>query len=108
MKLDWRKTFLIGLGFFGISVVWELYNNFVPLFLQAGRPDFETTGTYLASQTGSALAPFLTATVVDLLGGSYRNIFVTAPIFFVVAIVAMSFVTRGEAHRPEAALAATD
>ncbi len=43
MKLDWRKTFLIGFGFFGISVIWQLYNAFVPIFLQAGRPGFETS-----------------------------------------------------------------
>lgn len=43
MKLDWRKTFLIGFGFFGISVIWQLYNAFVPIFLQAGRPGFESS-----------------------------------------------------------------
>lgn len=43
MKLDWKKTFLIGLGFFGISVIWQLYNSFVPLFLQLGNPAFEST-----------------------------------------------------------------
>ena len=41
MKLDWRKTFLIGLGFLGISVIWQVYNLFVPIFLQAGDPTFD-------------------------------------------------------------------
>ncbi|MBN1963215.1 MAG: MFS transporter [Anaerolineae bacterium] len=41
MQLDWRKTFLIGLGFLGISVMWGLYNLFVPIFLQAGDPAFD-------------------------------------------------------------------
>lgn len=41
MKLDWRKTFLIGLGFLGISVIWQIYNLFVPIFLQAGDPAFD-------------------------------------------------------------------
>lgn len=41
MKLDWKKTFFIGFGFFGISVIWQIYNAFVPIFLQAGRPGFE-------------------------------------------------------------------
>jgi MFS family permease len=44
MKLDWRKTFLIGLGFFGISLIWQVYNLFMPLFLQAGNPAFDTGG----------------------------------------------------------------
>ena len=42
MKLDWKKTFLIGFGFFGISVIWQLYNAFVPIFLQSGRPGFDS------------------------------------------------------------------
>ena len=41
MKLDWRKTFLIGFGFLGISVMWQIYNLFVPLFLQSGDPAFD-------------------------------------------------------------------
>lgn len=34
MKLDYKKTFILGLGFFAISLVWPLYNYFVPLFLR--------------------------------------------------------------------------
>lgn len=41
MKLDWGKTFLIGFGFLGISLIWQIYNLFVPLFLQAGNPAFD-------------------------------------------------------------------
>ncbi len=41
MKLDYKKTFLIGFGFFGISILWTIYNSFVPLFLQCGNPLFE-------------------------------------------------------------------
>lgn len=44
MKLDWKKTFLIGLGYLGISVMWQIYNLFVPLFLQAGDPAFDAQG----------------------------------------------------------------
>ncbi len=33
MKLNYRKTFLLGFGFFGVSVIWGVYNAFVPLFL---------------------------------------------------------------------------
>ncbi|MFZ5354453.1 MAG: MFS transporter [Bacillota bacterium] len=32
-KLSYSKTFLLGFGFFCISLVWPLYNNFVPIFL---------------------------------------------------------------------------
>jgi Na+/melibiose symporter-like transporter len=62
MKLDWRKTFLVGLGFFGISVVWPIYNSFVPIFLQAGRPDFETTKNVL----GFGLSETATGVIMGL------------------------------------------
>jgi MFS family permease len=34
MKLDIKKTFLLGLGFFSVSLVWPLYNIYVPIFLR--------------------------------------------------------------------------
>ena len=34
MKLDVKKTFLLGLGFFSVSLVWPLYNVYVPIFLR--------------------------------------------------------------------------
>lgn len=33
MKLDYGKTFLLGFGFFGISLLWSIYNSYVPVFL---------------------------------------------------------------------------
>lgn len=33
-KLDYRKTFLIGFGFFASSLAWSLYNTFVPILLK--------------------------------------------------------------------------
>ncbi len=33
IKLNYGKTFLLGFGFFGVSVIWGVYNAFVPLFL---------------------------------------------------------------------------
>jgi MFS family permease len=33
MKLNYGKTFLLGFGFFGVSVIWGTYNAFVPIFL---------------------------------------------------------------------------
>ena len=33
MKFNPAKTFLLGLGFFGVSVIWSVYNAFVPIFL---------------------------------------------------------------------------
>ncbi len=33
MRFSYGKTFLLGFGFFGVSVIWGVYNSFVPLFL---------------------------------------------------------------------------
>ena len=32
-KLDYKKVFLLGIGFFAISVTWSIYNAFVPKIL---------------------------------------------------------------------------
>lgn len=62
MKLDWKKTFLIGLGFFGVSVMWPIYNSFVPLFLQAGRPGFVSSQNVL----GFGLSEPVTGVIMGL------------------------------------------
>ena len=32
MRLDYRKTLTLGLGFFTISMVWQIYNAYMPVF----------------------------------------------------------------------------
>ncbi len=32
-RFPYGKTFVLGFGFFGISIIWPLFNNFVPIFL---------------------------------------------------------------------------
>lgn len=34
MKLNVKNTFILGLGFFAVSLVWPLYNIYVPIFLR--------------------------------------------------------------------------
>jgi Na+/melibiose symporter-like transporter len=34
MKFSIGRTFLLGLGFFGVSVIWSVYNAYVPVFLE--------------------------------------------------------------------------
>ncbi len=34
MRFNYGKIFLLGFGFFGVSVIWATYNAFVPVFLQ--------------------------------------------------------------------------
>ena len=33
-RFPWAKTFVLGFGFFGISIVWPLFNSFIPPMLQ--------------------------------------------------------------------------
>ncbi len=42
-KLNYGKTFLIGTGFFASSLLWSLYNSFIPLILK----DFITSTTLI-------------------------------------------------------------
>ena len=32
LRLNWKNTFIIGLGFFGVGLVWPLYNAYMPIF----------------------------------------------------------------------------
>ena len=34
MKLDYGKTAILGFGFFGVSLLWSIYNSYVPVFLE--------------------------------------------------------------------------
>ena len=64
LKLNWKFTFLIGLGFFGIELLWRVYNNFVPLFLQSGNATFDASQT--APMMGFGLNAFSTGIIMGL------------------------------------------
>ena len=32
--MNWRRTFILGFGFFGISIIWPLFNSLIPPMLQ--------------------------------------------------------------------------
>ena len=58
-SFDYKKTFIVGFGFLGISIIWPIFNQYIPIFLQAGHPDFETTQTIRGFGLGPALALFI-------------------------------------------------
>ena len=62
-RFPWGKTFLLGFGFLGISIIWPIFNQFIPLFLQAGNPEFErqllAEGRAIPDIVGFGLAPSL-------------------------------------------------
>lgn len=61
MKFNYGKTFLLGFGFLGISVIWPIFNQYIPIFLQAGNPEFEqqliAEGRTVPNIIGFGLAP---------------------------------------------------
>jgi Na+/melibiose symporter-like transporter len=62
-RFPWGKTFLLGFGFLGISIIWPIFNQFIPIFLQAGNPEFErqllAEGREVPDIVGFGLAPSL-------------------------------------------------
>ncbi len=62
-RFAYGKTFLLGFGFLGISIIWPIFNQYIPLFLQAGNPEFErqllAEGRAIPEIVGFGLAPSL-------------------------------------------------
>jgi MFS family permease len=62
-RFTYSKTFIVGFGFLGISIIWPIFNQFVPIFLQAGNPQFEAQllaeGRAIPDVAGFGLAPAL-------------------------------------------------
>lgn len=62
-RFPYGKTFIVALGFLGISIVWPIFNSFIPIFLQAGNPDFEAqlleAGREIPQVVGFGLSPAL-------------------------------------------------
>ncbi len=63
MKFDWKRTFIVGFGFLGISIIWPIFNNFIPIFLQAGNAEYNQqlldAGKEIPKVIGFGLAPGL-------------------------------------------------
>jgi len=62
MNFNYWRVLLLGFGFMGVSVLWGIYNAYVPLFLQAGRSDFSTA----AGVTGFGLSAGFTGFIMTL------------------------------------------
>ncbi len=62
MKFSYWRILLLGFGFMGVSVLWGIYNAYIPVFLQAGRPDFSTA----AGVSGYGLSAGMTGFIMTL------------------------------------------
>jgi maltose/moltooligosaccharide transporter len=53
MKFNWKQAVFLGFGFMSIFLIWPIYNQFIPIFLQAGNPQWELeSGVLHPSLTG--------------------------------------------------------
>lgn len=59
--VPYAKSFIVGFGWIGIQMLWPVFNNFVPIFLQAGNPEFErqllAAGREIPQVVGFGLGP---------------------------------------------------
>ena len=70
MKLNYKRTFLVGLAFFSISAFWQMYDNIIPLILTNTFHLNETiSGAIMAADNVLALflLPFFGALALGLL-----------------------------------------
>lgn len=62
-KFPWGRTFVVGFGFLGISLIWPIFNQYIPIFLQAGNKEFEAQllaeGRKIPAIVGFGLTPAL-------------------------------------------------
>ncbi|MBI4768989.1 MAG: MFS transporter [Chloroflexi bacterium] len=62
-KFSYRRTLIVGFGFLGISIIWPIFNQYVPIFLQAGNPEFNRqlleAGREIPKVVGFGLRPAL-------------------------------------------------
>ncbi|MBI5963654.1 MAG: MFS transporter [Chloroflexi bacterium] len=61
IKLSWRNIIIAATLPAVLEVIWQLYNTYVPVFLQAGNPAFTEAG---ASTVGFGLGPALTGFIL--------------------------------------------
>jgi MFS family permease len=59
MQFSYARLLLLGFGFMGISLLWGIYNAYVPIFLQAGRPDYSTSAGVAGFGLGTTLTGFI-------------------------------------------------
>jgi maltose/moltooligosaccharide transporter len=62
-EFSYRKAFVMSFGIFGILFVWPIFNHYIPLFLQAGNPEYERqmleAGKEIPKIVGFGLGPTL-------------------------------------------------
>jgi len=95
------------------GLAWSLVNiNSLPMVVDISTSE-EMLGTYtglyyVAGTLAAVVGPILNGWVIDLTGRNYNMIFFVTPAFFVLAILCMLGVTKGEAKESEVLRAAAN
>lgn len=63
MRLNYGRTLLLGLAFCGVQALFAIYNAYMPIILQSGRPDFVAAA---AIEGGFGLDAGLTGLIMSL------------------------------------------
>lgn len=61
LPFRYRRLLLLGFGFMGISLLWSIFDAFVPIMLQAGRADYSVR----SGVDGYGLSPGMTGVVMS-------------------------------------------
>jgi Na+/melibiose symporter-like transporter len=64
MKLDYKKAFILGFGLFAAQLMWMIYNTYMPIFLQAGNPEFDAR--LAVSTLGFGLSATMTGVIMTI------------------------------------------
>lgn len=62
-QFSFARLLLLGCGFMGIQLLWSIYNAYVPIFLQVGRPDY---AAHSGVPVGYAMQPSTASLVLTL------------------------------------------
>ncbi|MBN1121755.1 MAG: MFS transporter [Anaerolineae bacterium] len=85
------------------GLAWALIEvNTLPMILDSA-PDDSRSGFfaglfYLTNQGAAIVSPIITGTIIDWMGRDYQALFIVTSTTFVIALIIMVFVRRGEAR----------
>jgi maltose/moltooligosaccharide transporter len=89
------------------GMAWALIEvNTLPMILDSA-PDDSRSGFfaglfYLTNQGAAIVSPIITGTIIDWMGRDYQALFIVTSTTFVIALIIMIFVKRGEARLTKA------
>lgn len=64
VKINWKYTIIFGLWTAAWSIIWGVYNTYMPIFWQSGNPNFNALGGSTA--VGFGLGAFATSLIMSL------------------------------------------